>query len=549
VKALFVDLGSPATLKRIRKEVNEGAKERDRKGKGVTQRVSTRGKSKYVMDAIHKLLNETKKHLDCKSAEGPCLLALVEELVPLTIGKLVIDTLAKLIPTLYRNLNTQKQWFTRFNQAILTRIADASKKEVQGSKQHKVLEALANHSKAKLRVDVESRILLKTNYTKKVALENAKQKEVNWKVILEAQAKWHAQALENNLYAKIGLVALSVGSRLVEVCLVSKYEPADSPKYITVVGVAKAGDEKHGGRPRTVTKPIIGYLASEQIISLVKELRLQLETKYNWNLGTGSRPNAPTPQRQTITNTVDAQANKTVREMFGETFVFHSLRGLYAAMAWATYRPSNMSQAAYYSKILGHREDSVATAASYTVVTVTTDLKQDDPTLVAKINNLQIELKVQKEIAQEQKEIDQKQKEIDQKQIEKASEMAGAALAAVRELKHPQSNVDVGAIPMELEAVQITPSVSVAAGVVNFLNKAKQVVLSIKKEKKKRDGDTEKLQRLISLVDQMRKAGTEPTHAKLRSLGFGSRIVGLYFKKFPNPKRSKKAVAGESSSS
>src|SRR5690606_34485602 len=58
--------------------------------------------------------------------------------------------------------------------------------------------------------------------------------------------------------------------------------------------------------------------------------------------------------------------NKRTREIFGQDFVFHDLRALYAQLAFVMFAPPNMSQIAFISQVLGHKENSLTTGLSYT---------------------------------------------------------------------------------------------------------------------------------------------------------------------------------------
>lgn len=117
IKDFFEELSEEKALRRIQREVKETSKEVVVKRKGIEVKEMKRGRSQYVLDQLHSIL-DAKHKLDCKNAEGPCLLELVKEYMPKRIGKDVIDALALIIPALYPKRNTQSQWFTNFSGAI-----------------------------------------------------------------------------------------------------------------------------------------------------------------------------------------------------------------------------------------------------------------------------------------------------------------------------------------------------------------------------------------------------------------------------------------------
>jgi hypothetical protein len=64
---------------------------------------------------------------------------------------------------------------------------------------------------------------------------------------------------------------------------------------------------------------------------------------------------------------------------------------------------------------------------------------------------------------------------------------------------------------------------------VTFQN-AKGLTLTLKKQPRVKDGLENRMARLKTLVAEMEKMEIKPTHRKLASLGFGSKVVNLYFR-------------------
>lgn len=80
------------------------------------------------------------------------------------------------------------------------------------------------------------------------------------------------------------------------------------------------------------------------------------------------------------------------RNVFVDGYTFHSTRAIYAEMAWVAFAPPNMSKTAYFSQVLGHKEQSLTTALSYQKFAVRRKIQEDDPDLVSKITELQEDL-------------------------------------------------------------------------------------------------------------------------------------------------------------
>ena len=102
IRELFEEFAEAKALNRIRKEVEETSREVEVKRKGEVRTETHRGKSQFVLDSIHDVL-PPGTHLDCKNAESPCLLALLDEYMTADFSPVVIDSLEKLLPALYPN--------------------------------------------------------------------------------------------------------------------------------------------------------------------------------------------------------------------------------------------------------------------------------------------------------------------------------------------------------------------------------------------------------------------------------------------------------------
>ena len=183
-----------------------------------------------------------------------------------------------------------------------------------------------------------------------------------------------------------------MGSRLVEILAASTYETAEHPTWITVKGVVK----DRGVGEKTIVKPIVGGLTSNDIISLVDEIRAQFNEIYN--------PDGEYKfSRQEITARADKHVNDKIREVFGDDYVFHDSRSLYAELAFMQYAPHSMSKIAFFASVLGHKEESLTTALSYQKFAVKRKLPEVSADVMSRVTVLEAELEALKKQKQEEK--------------------------------------------------------------------------------------------------------------------------------------------------
>ena len=484
MKEMFEDLAEEEALSLIRKQVESNKTHGPVNRKGVKKGEDRRGKSKFVIDWIHYVVGEN--HLDCRNAEGPCLLALIKTYMPKRLAKLAIQTLHVLVPALYPNRNTRSQWFKDFKQAILSKFGNDSS-----------IKKLADDL---LHLTSEERKLINTNYSVQVAQRNANQIELSDTKVLEVIAELRAAPAEDYI-AKICLVALCVGSRISEVTMVSNYIETEKPHYIRVIGVSKERkkqfDEKGQLVPndhkRDFVKPII-MLQSKELIDTVVDLRTRLERKYGWDLGRGHGSIQVDVKK--VTGTVDPAANVRIREIFGPTFVFHYTRAIYAQMAFVQYGPVGMSQTYYISQVLGHKENSLTTSLSYQTFAIRRKLKEDDPDLVSKITNLEVQF-------------DHFVKEHKKKKRSRSRSRSRS------------------------------PNLEPAEKMVRFTNK-QGVSITLKKQPARRESQEARMARLRAVVAELEAAGIKPTYRAVSSLGFGGRSVHAFFKELKAAQEEKK---------
>ena len=326
-----------------------------------------------------------------------------------------------------------------------------------------------------IRLPKEARKLQQINYNANVAKRNAQQVELSDTKVLNIISDLRAAPSDDYL-SKICLIGLCVGSRISEIILVSTYGEAENPKYIEVTGVSKdrrRNEEKEEDNERSFVKPII-MLQSEEVIDTVIDLRRRLEAKYGWDLGEAE--GGIQVDAKKVTSVVDAGANKRIRELFGESYVFHDTRAIYAQLAYVQYGPPGMSQTYFYSQVLGHKENSLATSLSYQTFAIRRKLKEDDPDLVSKITNLEVQFD--------------------------------------HLMKEQRSTAPP---PEEREKM------------VRITNK-QGISIVLKKQRLIRESQAARMARLRAAVEEMEEAGITPTYRSVASLGFGGRVVNAYFR-------------------
>lgn len=441
------------TLNEIRQQVVAGTKDVIRRRAGKENKETVRGKSQLVLNAIH----HVDAHLDgCNNAEGPCLQALVEKYVTEQNGSKTVQVLEKLLPVLYLKPNVLAKWFSDISKIIQNKFPESK---------------ISAEAKKKLHLPLEAAILRRKNYEAKVYQVNVKQRQITDSQVIKAiselqEAKdWPSLAV---------CVALSVGSRASEIMMVSTYEGSEHPQWIKITGVSK--DRSEGGK--IVEKPVVGGMRSAEVISMVGEIRQQVSDAYDYDLGTGS--GSRIPDKKQITASVDAKLNQRMRDTFGVGFVFHDTRSMYAELAFTQFAPSAMSKTAFFSSVLGHKEESLTTALSYQKFSLKRKLPEVDPDISSRVTIMEEkQLALQEYVRQEVKK------------------------AKMAQLEFPEV----------------------------YLPTPDGEILTFKKQPRLRNGDNEgRMRRIEEAVSTLEQNGISPTRRVLLKLGFGSTIISAWAK-------------------
>ena len=457
VSAFFAEMSTPANLKKIRREVEEKTQEVKRTYRGNPVETTRRGQSQFVLDGIHEILGD---HPDCRNAEGPCLNVLVREHMNKKNAVKIIKALELLLPALYAKPNVLAQEFSAISKTIQNKFRETD---------------IAEKAKKRLRLSKEASLLRHKNYQARVYQANVKQRELKDSEVLGIINKL---SFEKDWVSLTVCVGLAVGSRLIEILLMSRYERAEeNPHYIKVEGVAKGrGDE------RSITKPIVGGLRSDDIIAMVDEIRIQVSVAYDVDLGTGEGKRDLT--RAELTGLADKKVNDKVREVFDPTYVFHDTRGIYAELAWMQYAPEGMSKTAFFANVLGHKEESLTTALSYQKFAVKRKLPEVSADIFSRVTTLEAQLTEVAKRAKTQR--DEKKEEDD----------------LWADTENQVTLLDMNGNPK-----------------------------TYRKQPRIRDKDSAaRMQRLIDMVVKLKEDNVKTTHFHLRKLGFGGAVINKWSK-------------------
>lgn len=453
----FRKMSTPAMLSKIAKEVKETTVERVVKRGGIGNKTTKRGRSETLIDEIHKAVNN--RHLaGCVSAEWGCLMAYVEEVLERKNAKEIIDTMNEIIRALYFKPNVLATKLSEFSKLMQERFPDSE---------------IATHAKKVLHMNMDAAITRKKDYSAKIYKQLANQKQIVDSDVLQVINDLRYQ---KDLWSLTVCVALACGSRLIEIIRVSTYKKADNPYYVRVEGVAKDRADPEDGKgdnKRIIVKPIVGGIVSDELIAMVEAIRKEIEERYH--------PDERELSRKELTNLVNAQVNKKVREVMGEGYVFHDLRSIYAQLAWPAFGQAGQSQTYFFSQVLGHQEGSLI---GYQKYFMRQKLKEDDPNLVAKINNIEAELQ------------------------------------SIKKYKDGLINTIHHATKIQTESQKRT----------HFINPKGEIV-EIEKQVRRRDKNKEaRLKRLQESAEKLAENGIDITARNLLKLGYGSRIVNEWNK-------------------
>jgi hypothetical protein len=280
-------------------------------------------RSKTVVDTLSELFADDGK----KRNEIQLICAIIETGSKRTVEK-IIEPLQKLIPAIWQNLESRKNIYVKIRKTV-----------------NQFHPELKEFYKKGLHISSLDSFDLKVNYNNKVYQRNIQQLQLDKAVALKLVQDLKETVRWENLMI---VIAMCVGSRMIEIAKLSKYYPlGNGLNEIFVCGLAKCKDEK-----RECMRPVAGGLDANDIIGLVEVVRTCLQI-------------GETESNSAISSRLSKPLQKQVRALFGKTMTFHKLRSVYAELAWEANIDKNLSKPAFYAKVLGHKPQNLSTALSY----------------------------------------------------------------------------------------------------------------------------------------------------------------------------------------
>jgi hypothetical protein len=168
----------------------------------------------------------------------------------------------------------------------------------------------------------------------------------------EAMVTKAEELLNSNHFLDLSIgIGLVTGRRKVEILNAGRFAPdaEDRADYITFTGQAKTRGSVNA---MIVPYAIPTLVNAVDVLAAIDRLHVM-------------RPDLRTDAYPKVDNSTKSDINIRVKKHFGPDFSFKDLRSAYAAIAYAWFAPEEISQNAFYAKILGHAPGDITTALSY----------------------------------------------------------------------------------------------------------------------------------------------------------------------------------------
>jgi integrase len=158
-------------------------------------------------------------------------------------------------------------------------------------------------------------------------------------------------------------IELSTGARIGEILSLSKFNPVEgSPNWVMQTGLSKTKED------RIIVKPIL-FLSYDQIQELVDSVRKGLKDKID------KYTSGDTLDYYALSKDLNNNVNYRAKKLFAPRKVTsHTLRAIYANAAYTVFGNNiEVSEAAFIAGVLGHKANSLTTAASYSTIGIIND--------------------------------------------------------------------------------------------------------------------------------------------------------------------------------
>lgn len=295
-----------------------------------------------LLEFYNKLDKETKdiyKKINMYQSVYTSLLAIIETSASAKTMLNIIPKIKQIMILCYPNLHTRRTLMSTLKKHV----------QFQFSLHPKVLEAAKQFC-----LELSEYKELDEKYNKKVIARNKDQKKVSNLDIMKIVAEFKGTARWDE---KMVILGLTTGARMCEIAKLSTFEVSDKGEgFIRVVGVAKTKDR------RIFDKPLVAGITPTEVISMAESVREMLVRFFGLSI--------EHMHHSTITSTLSKRLCPLVKTILsdhvGGNLNFHTLRSLYAEMAWYEQEGKHTySKPAFYAQILGHKETDITTALSY----------------------------------------------------------------------------------------------------------------------------------------------------------------------------------------
>jgi integrase len=207
-----------------------------------------------------------------------------------------------------------------------------------------------------MRFDQQKWRAARAEYNAKVVEKNNHKRQFDEDKVYSVMDKIANMTAPDHVDLAIAL-QLASGGRISEILSFATFKPADKKQHITQTGILKSKVRT------TITKPVIHFTVPV-FMEMLKTLRLKLVAEIR-NIKQGKMTHYQLSQDN------NSKINRRISKYFEEHVASHSLRKIYAALAYRDFADkTKVSETAYLSDILGHAEDSLDVSTSYSTVSV-----------------------------------------------------------------------------------------------------------------------------------------------------------------------------------
>lgn len=250
----------------------------------------------------------------------------------------------KLIKAIYNNENTSEKIISEFRKILRDKYGDKNPIYIQ--------------SIYKMGVSQERSVQRKAEYQAKVATKGSVRRTL--KPIYDDQIYDIINKTINSEdpIERVLAVALSTGSRQIEIFKVSKYEivpdrKEDDPEFIKITGIAK-DRARQGYENKVIYRPLFSNITGKQIIEAVDYIRTKLVIP---------------DDNKAITSKFNKRVNAKVKTYFeGYDYITaHKMRYIFPQLAYLLYGKGSVENQ-YVAEVLGHQDSN--TAKSYQSINV-----------------------------------------------------------------------------------------------------------------------------------------------------------------------------------